>query len=199
MQGPTIRASRWCAWTRNRTSCWATPGNRSTRSPGAPARKTRSAPGRACVPSSCGSRPWPGSAGLLPGRGAPAWIGPKRSTCCPPSTTPMRLRSSWSWATPAPTPWVRCTRRSPRPRHGSWPPAWKSTTRPSTDRGSTSLQIELSALSRQCPPRRIPDLETLNHELGCWQETLNAEHRPVRWHFTIDGARTRLRHLYPEN
>jgi hypothetical protein len=68
------------------------------------------------------------------------------------------------------------------PKHGSW---------------LNIAEIELSALSRQCLDRRISDLDTLNAELAAWQHAINAEQRKVRWQFTTDDARVKLRHLYP--
>ncbi|MFL4476617.1 IS630 family transposase [Paeniglutamicibacter sp. MACA_103] len=70
------------------------------------------------------------------------------------------------------------------PKHGSW---------------LNVAEIELSALSRQCLSRRIPDIEKLNRELRHWQEDANADKRPVNWQFTTGDARTKLRHLYPEH
>ena len=52
------------------------------------------------------------------------------------------------------------------PKHGSW---------------LNIIQIELSALSRQCLFRRIPDIDSLNHQLGQWQEVVNVDERPVNW------------------
>jgi hypothetical protein len=69
------------------------------------------------------------------------------------------------------------------PKHGSW---------------LNIAEIELAALARQCLDRRIEDLDVLNHELTAWQDTVNADQRPVNWHFTTSDARTHLRHLYPE-
>jgi hypothetical protein len=69
------------------------------------------------------------------------------------------------------------------PKHGSW---------------LNIAEIELSALTRQCPGRRIEDLGVLNTELTAWQNTVNADQRQVQWHFTTEDARTRLRHLYPK-
>ena len=69
------------------------------------------------------------------------------------------------------------------PKHGSW---------------LNIAEIELSALSRQCLDRRISDLDTLNTELTAWQQAINAEQRKVRWQFTTDDARVKLRHLYPK-
>jgi hypothetical protein len=69
------------------------------------------------------------------------------------------------------------------PKHGSW---------------LNIAEIELSALTRQCLDRRIDDIDVLNTELAAWQKAVNADQRPVNWHFTTEDARIRLRHLYPE-
>ena len=69
------------------------------------------------------------------------------------------------------------------PKHGSW---------------LNIAEIELSALTRQCLDRRIENLDVLNTELVAWQNAVNADQRQVRWHFTTDDARIRLRHLYPK-
>jgi len=69
------------------------------------------------------------------------------------------------------------------PKHGSW---------------LNIAEIELSALTRQCLDRRIDGLDTLNTELTAWQHATNADQRQVRWQFTTDDARTKLRHLYPK-
>ena len=69
------------------------------------------------------------------------------------------------------------------PRHGSW---------------LNIAEIELSALGRQCiGTQRIPDLETLKNLLVPWATDRNLRQRGVSWHFSIDDARTKLRHLYP--
>ena len=69
------------------------------------------------------------------------------------------------------------------PKHGSW---------------LNIAEIELSALTRQCLDRRISDLDTLNTELAAWQHATNAGQRQVRWQFTTEDARIKLRHLYPK-
>ena len=68
------------------------------------------------------------------------------------------------------------------PKHGSW---------------LNIAEIELSALSRQCLDRRIPDRATLAAEAAAWEEERNAEAVTVDWQFTTADARTKLRHLYP--
>lgn len=68
------------------------------------------------------------------------------------------------------------------PRNGSW---------------LNVAEIELSVLSRQCLNRRIGDEEELSRELAAWQAERNAGGSVVKWRFTVDDARIKLRHLYP--
>lgn len=70
------------------------------------------------------------------------------------------------------------------PKHGSW---------------LNIAEIELSALTRQCLDRRIDSLDVLNSELAAWQHATNTAQRQVDWQFTTADARTKLRHLYPNN
>jgi hypothetical protein len=68
------------------------------------------------------------------------------------------------------------------PKHGSW---------------LNMAEIELSVLSRQCLDRRIPDADTLTHEVAAWEQARNAIARPVDWRFTTPDARIKLKRLYP--
>ena len=68
------------------------------------------------------------------------------------------------------------------PKHGSW---------------LNMAEIELSVLSRECLCRRIPDQETLKHEIQAWQNRRNAKRATVKWQFTTDDARIKLKKLYP--
>ena len=68
------------------------------------------------------------------------------------------------------------------PEHGSW---------------LNMAEIELSALSRQCLNRRIPDRETLAGEVAAWEQERNAAQVKVRWQFTTEQARIKLWRLYP--
>ena len=68
------------------------------------------------------------------------------------------------------------------PKHGSW---------------LNVAEIELSVLSRQCLDHRIPDADTLTHEVAAWEQARNADPRPVNWRFTTPDARIKLKHLYP--
>jgi hypothetical protein len=68
------------------------------------------------------------------------------------------------------------------PKHGSW---------------LNMAEIALSILSRQCLDRRIADIAELATEVAAWEARHNADPAPVRWRFTTDDARIKLRRLYP--
>ena len=68
------------------------------------------------------------------------------------------------------------------PKHGSW---------------LNMAEIELSVLSRQCLSRRIPDQQTLKREVQAWQNRRNNQRATVKWQFTTDDARIKLKRLYP--
>jgi len=59
-------------------------------------------------------------------------------------------------------------------------------------------EIELSALTRQCLDRRIPDKDTLIREVKAWEKERNSEVVKVHWQFTTADARIRLKSLYPK-
>ena len=69
------------------------------------------------------------------------------------------------------------------PKHGSW---------------LNMAEIELSALTRQCLDRRIPDKDTLIHEVKAWEDQRNSEVIKVHWQFSTADARTKLKSLYPK-
>ena len=68
------------------------------------------------------------------------------------------------------------------PKHGSW---------------LNMAEIEFSVLSRQCLSRRIPDQETLKCEVRAWQNRRNQQRATVKWQFTTNDARIKLKKLYP--
>ncbi len=68
------------------------------------------------------------------------------------------------------------------PKHGSW---------------LNMAEIELSILSRQCLERRVPNFETLEAEVAAWQERQDAADNKIDWRFTAEGARIKLKWLYP--
>ena len=68
------------------------------------------------------------------------------------------------------------------PKHASW---------------LNQVEIELSALSRQCLRRRIPDESTLKKESAAWEHERNKKEARVSWRFTAPHAREKLKRLYP--
>jgi hypothetical protein len=68
------------------------------------------------------------------------------------------------------------------PKHGSW---------------LNMAEIEFSVLSRQCLHPRIPDMPTLEREVGAWQAERNQAQATVHWRFTTSDARIKLKRLYP--
>jgi len=69
------------------------------------------------------------------------------------------------------------------PKHGSW---------------LNIAENELSALTRQCLNRRIPDRQTLEQETTAWYSERNQLQKSVDWQFTTTDARIRLKRLYPQ-
>lgn len=69
------------------------------------------------------------------------------------------------------------------PKHGSW---------------LNIAENELSALTCQCLSRRIGTLKEVQREISAWERTRNREGVRVRWRFTIDRAREKLRRVYPQ-
>jgi transposase len=69
------------------------------------------------------------------------------------------------------------------PKHGSW---------------LNMAEIEISALSRQCLDRRIPDLKKMQGYIAAWENDRNNRQSKIHWHFFTDDARTKLKHLYPK-
>ena len=55
----------------------------------------------------------------------------------------------------------------------------------------------MSALTRQCLRRRIPELDIMRREVAAWQTQRNAAQTDIHWRFTTDDARIKLRTLYP--
>ena len=68
------------------------------------------------------------------------------------------------------------------PKHGSW---------------LNMAEIEFSVLSRQCLNRRLGDMETVRREIAAWQAPRNQAGTTIKWRFTTDGAREKLKRLYP--
>jgi hypothetical protein len=68
------------------------------------------------------------------------------------------------------------------PKHGSW---------------LNMAEIELSVFARQCLHRRIPDQDTLRHEVAALEAQRNRSLSAVNWRFTTADARIKLKKLYP--
>ena len=69
------------------------------------------------------------------------------------------------------------------PKHGSW---------------LNIAEVELSALTRQCLPDRVPDIDTMCRITKLWEQKRNANQKGVDWRFTTKDARIRLKRLYPQ-
>ena len=68
------------------------------------------------------------------------------------------------------------------PKHSSW---------------LNIVEIELSALKRQCLPERILDIELMRTMVVAWNQERNIKQTPVNWQFTTPDARIKLKRLYP--
>jgi len=68
------------------------------------------------------------------------------------------------------------------PKHGSW---------------LDMAEIEFGILARQCLSRRIENMEQLKDEVAAWQAIRNAAEAKVKWRFTTEDARIKLKKLYP--
>jgi DDE superfamily endonuclease len=68
------------------------------------------------------------------------------------------------------------------PKHGSW---------------LNIAEIELAVLTKQCLDRRIPDLQTLQSEIGAWNTQRDNAATAINWQFSTADARIKLRRLYP--
>ena len=67
------------------------------------------------------------------------------------------------------------------PKHGSW---------------LNMVEIEFSALSRQCLNRRIATMEQLEKEMMPWIKERNEKQVKIHWSFTAKDARDKLASQY---
>jgi hypothetical protein len=58
------------------------------------------------------------------------------------------------------------------------------------------VEIEISALSRQCLDRRIGDIELLAREVSAWERKRNKNKVTVHWEFSKEKAREKLQRHY---
>jgi transposase len=69
------------------------------------------------------------------------------------------------------------------PKHASW---------------LNMVEIEIGVMVGQCLNRRIPDKPTLIKELAAWERRRNAQQARIEWLFTVERAREKLGHRYPQ-
>lgn len=67
------------------------------------------------------------------------------------------------------------------PKHGSW---------------LNMVEIEFSALSRQCLNRRIATMEQLDEQMKPWVKERNEKQVKIHWSFTVKDARNKLASQY---
>lgn len=67
------------------------------------------------------------------------------------------------------------------PKHGSW---------------LNMVEIEFSALSRQCLNRRVATMEQLEEEMMPWIKERNEKQVKIHWSFTVKDARDKLASQY---
>lgn len=67
------------------------------------------------------------------------------------------------------------------PKHASW---------------LNMAELEFSVLSRQCLDQRFPTLAPLQHAVCAWADARNRDAIRIRWTFTTDDARHKLRRHY---
>jgi transposase len=69
------------------------------------------------------------------------------------------------------------------PKHASW---------------LNMVEIEIGVLRGQCLDRRIGERDRLVSEIAAWERQRNAEGARIKWMFTTERARTKMRRAYPE-
>jgi hypothetical protein len=68
------------------------------------------------------------------------------------------------------------------PKHGSW---------------LNMAEIELRILNSQCLRRDFATIEEVRREVTAWQKNRNTKECKIKWQFSTDDARIKLRRLYP--
>jgi hypothetical protein len=59
------------------------------------------------------------------------------------------------------------------------------------------VEIEIGVLRGQCLDRRIDDKQRLVSEIAAWERRRNADRARIKWMFTTEKAREKLRRAYP--
>jgi hypothetical protein len=93
---------------------------------------------------------------------------------------------------------ARCTKHSPAsearrvlrrlefhyvPKHASW---------------LNMVEVEIGVLRGQCLDRRIATQRRLVSEIAAWERQRNASGARIKWMFTTEKARAKMRRAYPE-
>ena len=60
-------------------------------------------------------------------------------------------------------------------------------------------EIEISALSKQCLDRRIPDIDTMKKEVYSWTSERVRKKTKISWRFTNNKARITFNKYYPNH
>jgi hypothetical protein len=60
------------------------------------------------------------------------------------------------------------------------------------------VEIEIGVLRGQCLDRRIDDPKRLRREVAAWERRRNAARGRIKWMFTTDKARAKMRRAYPD-
>lgn len=68
------------------------------------------------------------------------------------------------------------------PKHASW---------------LNMVEIEIGVMVNQCLSRRIPDKATLVSEVAAWERRRNKKRARIKWLFSVERAREKLRRSYP--
>ena len=69
------------------------------------------------------------------------------------------------------------------PKHASW---------------LNMVEIEIGVLRSQCLDRRIATQDQLEAEIVAWERQRNASQARIKWMFTTEKARAKMRHAYPQ-
>jgi hypothetical protein len=59
------------------------------------------------------------------------------------------------------------------------------------------VEIEIGVLRSQCLDRRIATQEQLASEIAAWERQRNTSGARIKWMFTTEKARTKMRRAYP--
>ena len=69
------------------------------------------------------------------------------------------------------------------PKHGSW---------------LDMAEVEIGVLMNHGLPKRVAGLDEMARLVRAWEDDRNARQRTVDWQFTTEGARVKLKRLYPK-